>query len=155
MLSRIAPKLVLLVVPLLLAASPREGAAPSGDLAKLQGVWSVKAGPKRDIPVTLAIKGTEVEVDFASPLGLKVHAEGKLKIDESTSPKTIDWVGFSIIDGQDFPDVLGIYELGEGTFKTVNGGSNDRRPSEFKKGDGALADVLVFTRLKNDLAQGK
>ena len=85
-------------------------------------------------------------MDLASPLGIKVHAEGKLKINESASPKTIDWVGFSIVDGQDFPDVLGIYELGEATFKMVTGGSNDRRPSEFKKGDGALADVLVFTR---------
>lgn len=156
MSSRITPKLVLLIVPALLAASPREGSPPSsppGDLGKLQGVWTVKAGPKGDIPVTLAIKGSEVAVDFASPLGIKVHAEGKLKINESTIPKTIDWVGFSIIDGQDFPDVLGIYELVADTFKTVSGGSNDRRPSEFKKGDGALADVLVFTRAKSDLAR--
>jgi uncharacterized protein (TIGR03067 family) len=151
MSSRMVPKLVLLIVPALLAASPGEGSptpGPSGDLAKLQGAWTVKAGPKRDIPVTLAIKGTEVSVDLASPLGIKVHAEGKLKINESANPKTIDWVGFSIVDGQDFPDVLGIYELSEATFKMVTGGSNDRRPSEFKKGDGALADVLVFTRAK-------
>jgi len=141
-----AAKLLILIVPALMAG------APEGDLARLQGEWTVKAGPKRDIPVTLSIKGDEACVDFASPLGIKVHAEGRVKINDSTSPKTVDWVGFSFVDGQEFPDVLGIYTLGDETFTMVNGGPNDRRPSTFQKGDGALADVLVFTRAKREIA---
>lgn len=141
---RIASTLVILIAPVLMAAGPADRL--SGDLAKIQGDWTVNAGPKRDIPVTLSIKGNEVTVDFASPLGIKIHAEGKVKIDDAASPKTVDWVGFSFVDGQEFPEVLGIYELGDQTLKMVNGGPNDRRPTVFKKGDGALADVLVFTR---------
>ncbi|MDB5350811.1 MAG: hypothetical protein JWN86_2058 [Planctomycetota bacterium] len=151
MKSRVLPRLLLAIVPALLAASPREEVL-SGDLAKLQGSWTTKAGPKRDIPVTMAIKGHQVIVDVASPLGLAIHAEGRLKIDESTSPKTIDWVEFSIVDGHEMPEVLGLYELKGDTFKTVNGGPNNGRPSEFKKGDGALADILVFSRAKTEVA---
>lgn len=143
MISRM--KKMMLIVPMLLAAAP-PGERPSGDLAKLQGDWTVKAGPKHDIPVTLTIKGTDVVVDVASPLGLTIHAEGRIRISEASYPKTIDWVGFSIVDGQDFPEVLGLYELTEAGLKIVNGGPNNGRPSEFKKGDGALADVLTFVR---------
>jgi uncharacterized protein (TIGR03067 family) len=133
MKTHFVPKLALLMLPVLLAAD-----APStGDLAQLQGDWTVNAGPKKDIPVTLSVHGDQASVDFASPLGLKI---------QTTNPKTIDWVGFSIVDGQDFPDILGIYELNPDSFRMVNGGMNDRRPKEFKKGDGVLADVLVFTR---------
>lgn len=108
----------------------------------------MNAGPKHDISVLLSVKGTGVTVDIASPLGIKVHAEGKVKIDESTNPKTIDWVGFSIVEGQDFPDILGIYELKDNAFRLVTGGPNNPRPKEFKKGDGALADILLFSRSK-------
>lgn len=135
---------VAMIVPFMMAAGP--GERPSGDLARLQGGWTVKAGPKRDIPVTLVIKGQDVVVDVESPLGLSIHAEGKIRIQESATPKTIDWVGFSIVDGQDFPEVLGLYELSDTTFTIVNGGPNNGRPHVFKKGDGALADVLTFTR---------
>ena len=151
MKTHYAPKFALLILPILLAAD----APPSGDLAQLQGDWTVKAGPKKDIPVTLSVHGSDVSVDFASPLGIKIHAEGKLKINQSTSPKTIDWLGFSILDGQDFPDILGIYELSHDTFRMVNGGMNDKRPQEFKKGDGVLADILVFTRPGTSLAKSK
>ena len=133
-------------LPVVVAAAPDE--ALTGDLAKLQGDWTVKAGPRRDIPVTLTIRGRTVAVDVASPLGLTIHAEGKIKINESTRPKTVDWVEFSIVDGQDMPEILGLYELTGDAFKLVNGGPNNGRPTEFKKGDGALADVLVFRRLE-------
>ncbi len=153
MKTHIASKFAILFLPALLAAAPAPGdIPPNGDLTRLQGAWTVKAGPKHDIPVKLSVRGNEVSVDFASPLGIKIHAEGKLKIDETTNPKTIDWVEFSIVDGQDFPDILGIYELKNDTFRMVNGGPNDKRPKEFKKGDGALADVLSFSRAKTDVA---
>ncbi len=140
------PFTLMLVLPAAPAASAPADEALGGDLARLQGDWTVKAGPKRDIPVTMTIRGRSVSVDVASPLGLTIHAEGTIKIDETASPKTVDWVGFSIVDGQDMPEVLGLYELKDGAFKIVNGGPNNGRPAEFKKGDGALADVLVFSR---------
>ena len=151
MKTHFAPQFALLILPALLAAD----APPTGDLAQLQGDWTVKAGPKKDVPVTLSVHGNEVSVDFASPLGIKIHAEGKLKINETTTPKTIDWVGFSIVDGQDFPDILGIYELKDNTLRMVNGGMNDKRPKEFKKGDGALADLLIFNRAGASVANSK
>src|SRR5882672_1984043 len=93
-------ELLVFALPLLLAAGPADP-APTGDLAKLQGRWTTSAGPKRDIPVTIEIEGSTVKVDVTSPLGVKVHAEGKLKINESAKPKAIDWIGFTSADGQD------------------------------------------------------
>jgi uncharacterized protein (TIGR03067 family) len=141
-------------LPALLAAGPAD-VCPTGDLAKLQGRWTAKAGPKKDIPVTITVNGGDVVVDLKSPLGLAIHAEGRVKIDESTSPKTIDWVGFTLRDGQDMPEVLGLYVLDGDSFKMVNGGPNNARPSAFKKGDGVLADVLTFSRAKaTEVAKG-
>ncbi len=149
---RMFPKLLIAFLPALLAASPSDEVI-SGDLAKLQGSWTTKAGPKRDVPVTMAIKGRQVIVDVASPLGLAIHAEGRLKIDDTAKPKTIDWLEFSIVDGHEMPEVLGLYELKGDTFKMVNGGPNNGRPSEFKKGDGALADIIIFNRTKVEVAE--
>ncbi len=148
MTMRVSVRLLMIAtLPALLAAGPPD-ACPTGDLAKLQGRWTAKAGPKKDIPVTITVSGGDVVVDLKSPLGVAIHAEGRVKIDESTRPKSIDWVGFTLRDGQDMPEVLGLYELDGDSFKMVNGGPNNARPSAFKKGDGVLADVLVFTRAK-------
>src|SRR5260370_39266220 len=107
MTTRIARKFLIAIVPVLVAASPPDEAI-TGDLAKLQGSWTTKAGPKRDIPVTMAIKGRQVIVDIASPLGLAFHAEGRLKIDDTVSPKTIDWLEFLVVARHDMAEVLGL-----------------------------------------------
>lgn len=136
------------LISLVFSAS-RADEAPSGDAAKLQGKWTTTAGPKRDIPVTIEVRGRAVTVDVSTPLGLKVHAEGTLKIDEKAKPKTIDWSGFTSTDGQDLPEVLGIYEIDGDKLKMATGGPNNPRPKEFKAGDGVLADVVTFTRPKS------
>ncbi|MBX6315430.1 MAG: TIGR03067 domain-containing protein [Isosphaeraceae bacterium] len=131
-----------------LGAGPA-GKVPEGDLARLQGQWTASAGPKKDIPVVLTIEGASVTVQVTTPQGLKVRAAGEIRLDETTRPRALDWVHFTALDGQDMPEILGIYELDGDTLRVCNGGPNNNRPTEFKPGDGALADVLVFKRLKS------
>ena len=135
----------LFALPFLLAAGPAE---PTGDLAKLQGRWVASAGRKHEIPVTLEIRGSNVTLDLATPLGIKIHAEGQVKIDESARPKTLDWVGFTSAEGQDLPEILSIYVLDGDALKLANSGPNNPRPKEFVPGEGVLSGVVEFTRHK-------
>src|SRR4051794_4082075 len=114
------------------AADLRAADAPlEGDLARLQGRWTAKAGPQRNIQVTLDIEGQHAKVGIATPQGLKIRVQGEFRINEDVIPRTIDWVKFTGLDEQDLPDIPAIYELNGETFKVCNGGPNSRRPTEF------------------------
>lgn len=126
---------------------PREG-----DLARLQGRWTAKAGPQRNIKVTLDIEGQQAKVGIATPKGLKFQVQGELRINENVTPRTLDWVNFTGLDEQDLPDIPAIYELNGETFKVCNGGPNCGRPTEFKPGDSILADIVVFERPKSEVS---
>src|SRR4051812_19573805 len=95
------------LIALATAATP----AVDGDLARFQGTWTTSAGPRGEIPVAMTIEGRCVKVRVITPKGLKIRVQGELRIDETARPKAIDWVKFTGMDGQDFPEVLAIYEL--------------------------------------------
>lgn len=130
------------------APSPAADAPPAaGALAQLQGTWTAKAGPDRDVPVTLEIRDDRVTVRLTiSAVGLEIRAEGTLKLDESVTPHRLDWVGFTAPNGESFPELLAIFELDGDTLRVCNGGPNATRPTDFEPGDGPLADVVVFHR---------
>ena len=128
---------------------PRADAAErtvAGDLARLQGRWVTKAGPRRTMVVCLNIEGNKATLDIRTPQGLKFNATGELRINESVSPATLDWVGFTGLDSQDLPDIPAIYEIKGESFKVCNGGPNSSRPLEFGPGESILADIHVFER---------
>ena len=120
--------------------------ARAGDLDKLQGRWECRGGPKRDVSVSLEFKGETATLTLGTAAGLKIKAKGRLVLDESTSPKTLDWVGFKGLDGQEVPEILGIYDLDGESLKLCNGGFSGGRPAEFKPGEGPLAEVVVMGR---------
>jgi hypothetical protein len=53
------------------------------------------------------------------------------------------------LDDQEFPEILAIYELSGDELRICNGGPNNDRPTEFKAGDGCLADCLTFKKKKD------
>lgn len=120
----------------------------AGDLARLQGRWVTRAGPRHKIVVCLNIEGNKATVDVTTPQGVKFNANGELRIDESVSPHTLDWVGFTGLDSQELPDIPAIYRIEGESFQVCNGGPNSPRPLEFKPGENILADVHVFERDK-------
>ena len=81
-----------------------------------------------------------------SALGLKVLAEGEVKVDDKVSPKRVDWVNLTTPDGHEFPQLLGIYELDGNRLKIRSGGLNDDRPKVFEPGDGYWGEIAVFER---------
>jgi uncharacterized protein (TIGR03067 family) len=140
---------VLLLVALEPLALAGAAEAPvAGDLARLQGRWVTRAGPRGKILVVLDVEGRKARVEITTPQGLKFNATGELRLNESVAPRALDWVGFTGLDSQDLPDIPAIYEIDGETFKVCNGGPNNARPSEFKPGGNVLADLHIFRRDK-------
>lgn len=136
---------ILLVVGIL-SAAPAASEALAGDLGRLQGRWTASAGPKGAFPVSLEFRGREVHVEIRPPVGPPIRARGEVQLDDATTPKTLDWVRFTAIDGQALPEILAIYELDGDTFRLCNGGPHNPRPEAFEPGDGVLAEVVTFRR---------
>jgi uncharacterized protein (TIGR03067 family) len=134
-------KWILIVLP---AAEARP--IESSDTAKLQGRWETRAGARKKIVVMLEIKGRAVDATITTPLGHKVRATGELRLDESASPKTLDWISLKTADGSEVPDLQAIYRLDGDRFTLRSGGFNDPRPTDFEPGDGVWADVFIFER---------
>jgi uncharacterized protein (TIGR03067 family) len=120
--------------------------AGKNDLALLQGRWTARAGARREVKVSLDIKGRKATATIKTPHGAKLLLTGEVKLDETTSPRRLDWINFTGADQQEFPPLLGIYSLKGDRFTVCNGGLKGARPREFKPGDGILAEVVVFER---------
>ena len=116
------------------------------DLGRLQGRWTARAGARREVKVFLTIQGRRVDATIKTPQGVSFEVQGEVRLDETTSPRSLYWVNFSGADQQEFPQIPAIYKLDRDTFTLCNGGMNGTRPKEFKPGDGALADIVVFER---------
>ncbi|MGZ3488223.1 MAG: hypothetical protein ACXVBY_15325, partial [Isosphaeraceae bacterium] len=82
-----------------------------------------------------------------TPKGLDFQVQGELKLDETTSPRSLDWKKLVGPDQQPLPEIAAVYKINGDTFTVCNGGFLGARPKEFKPGEGALADVVVFHRL--------
>ncbi len=133
---------------LVLLAAASLGAAPEGsDLSKLQGCWETSVGRRREISVTIEIKGNDVAATVTPKVGPKLRVSGELQVDEAASPRSLDWVKFSTLDGQEIPRLLSIYRLEGDRLVVRSGGFNDSRPKVFEKGgEGVWSEVVVFTR---------
>ena len=121
---------------------------PKGDLAKLQGSWTAKAGPNKDTPVTLTFKGSNFEVKIARPGG-EATLKGELKVDDKAEPKTYDFVNFKGPQGEEIPDNLGIYKLEGDNWTTCSGGPGNERPTKFEAGEGGPPTLATWTRVKD------
>ncbi len=124
-----------------------EATADKSDLSRLQGRWTARAGARREFRVTLDIEGQRVDAAFTSPQGVRLQVRGELRVDEKSSPRSLDWIKFIGADQQEFPPIPAIYKIDRDTFTVCNGGLNGSRPKEFKAGDGVFADVVVFERV--------
>lgn len=106
----------------------------------------VASGPGKQIQVVLTVRGRQVDAAISGPQGVRLQAQGEVKVDETTSPRRVDWVNFTTADQQDLPPLAGIYKLDATTFTVCTGGMNGPRPQEFKPGEGVLSEVVVFRR---------
>ena len=138
---------ILLVLLGLNVHAADEAVSRDGDLNRLQGRWTAEAGTRHEIHVMIDIKGRGVCAAIKTPQGLDFQVQGELKLDETTSPRSLDWKKLVGPDQQPLPEIAAVYKIDGDTFTVCNGGFLGARPKEFKPGEGALADVVVFHRL--------
>ena len=138
---------ILLVLLGLHGQAVDEAVSRDGDLNRLQGRWTAKAGTRHEIHVVIEIKGRGVCAAIKTPQGPDFQVQGELKLDETTSPRSLDWKKLIGPDQQPLPEIAAVYKIDGDTFTVCNGGFLGARPKEFKPGEGALADVVVFHRL--------
>jgi len=129
------------------AVAGTEATADKSDMSRLQGRWMARAGARREIRVTLDIRGQRVDAAFTTQQGVRLRVRGELRLDEKSSPRSLDWIKFTGADQQEFPPIPAIYRIDRDTFTVCNGGLDGSRPKEFKPGDGVFADVVVFERV--------
>ena len=122
---------------------------PKGDLAKLQGTWTAKVGPEKNIPIAITIKGNAVALKITAPDGQEFTSNGEVKLDETARPhKKIDWVKFTGGTGDPVPDNLGLYEFVDAnTLRVCSGGPGNERPTEFKAGEDGPPNLLTLNRM--------
>jgi uncharacterized protein (TIGR03067 family) len=116
------------------------------DLDLLQGTWKAKAGPNHDFLIVMEIKGHGVHSVITTPEGKAFTLNGELKLDDSTTPKRIDWIKFRRPDGTEAEPNLAIYKLEGDALTICQGGPGRPTPTEFKAGDDGPPAVLEFTR---------
>ena len=144
-LGRTSMNAKLLLIPLLLVMVSGS-AAVEGDLARIQGRWGTTVGPRKDADVLLEIKGNAVSATIQTAKGMRILADGEIRIDERMRPKALDWVKFTTVDGHEVPLILAIYRIEGDRLIIRSGGFNDRRPTAFEGGEGIWSEVLVFER---------
>ena len=121
--------------------------SPKGDLGKLQGKWTAKVGPEKNIPLVMTVKGNAVTLAFTGRDGAERELKGEIKLDDAAKPhKTLDWVKFTRLNGEEAPANLAIYELDGKTLKVCSGGPGNERPTEFKAGEGGPPNLIVLTK---------
>jgi uncharacterized protein (TIGR03067 family) len=129
--------------------------ALKGDLAKIQGKWSAKVGPNKDIPITVAFKDQTATI-LITIEGEERTIKGEFKLDETKSPKQWDWTKFESPTGEKVPENLAIYKV-EGDKLTIcsGGPGNAERPKEFKEGEGGPPNLVEFTKVKEEPKKDK
>jgi uncharacterized protein (TIGR03067 family) len=122
--------------------------AKADDLARLQGDWKTMIGPNKDRLVTFSFKDKAVAIKFTTAAGETLDIKGEITLNESASPRTIDFVKVKVgDDGMD--DSQGLYKVEGDTFTLCVAGPGEPRPAEFKAGEGDSPPHLwIFNRPK-------
>src|SRR5262245_22377723 len=143
---RLAATFALVLVPLALAMA--DDKAAKGDLARFQGNWTTEIGPEKNIKLKVAFADAKVTVSGTSPQGDDFELRGEIKLIENAKPhKTLDWVKFVDLQGNEIAENPAIYEIVDAdTIRVCSGGPGGNRPAEFNEGDGGRPSLIVLKR---------
>lgn len=132
-----------------MAQDTKKADAPTGDLAKLQGKWSAMVGPDKSIPIVIGFKDKAFTITVTFD-GEERTLTGDIKVDDTKTPKQIDYLNFTGPGGEALGDNLGIYKIEGDEMTSCSGGPGNDRPSEFKAGEGGPPNLTVFKRVKEE-----
>lgn len=117
--------------------------AKRADLELMQGKW---------LPVEIIANGKTLEAEVLNAIKVTIHEntykterpngvdEGTFKLDEGTTPKTMNLTSDS---GKDIP---AIYEISDDTFKACYALGNASKPTEFKSAEDSNHILVTYKR---------
>jgi uncharacterized protein (TIGR03067 family) len=117
-----------------------------GDLAKLQGKWEGMFGPQKALKALIEIKGKRIVISSTNAAGQERSIKGEIRINESKSPKEMDFLNRRNPQGREIPDGKGIYQVDDDTLKVCVSRPGEARPTEFKEAEGLI--LTEYTRVK-------
>jgi uncharacterized protein (TIGR03067 family) len=122
----------------------------TGDLAALQGQWTARLGPNRDVPLTWTIRGRKVTVQTWSN-GQDVTTTFDIRLDEKARPRHMDQTNIRVDFGRDVgkadaPSCLAIYQVKGDKLTVCIGLPSTDRPSWFASGD--ESDLVELRRAR-------
>ncbi len=134
------------LVAILALAPADDKPAAKGDVSKLQGAWTGKAGRANDrMDVRVEFQGDSVTMTFGRE-GQKRTGRGTFKLDDDAKPRAFDLIDFRMPeDAPPRPSPPFIYELDGDALRLCGAGDVDQpRPVEFKStGSGPTQTVLI------------
>src|SRR5262245_49301280 len=124
--------------------------AAKGDLAQLQGEWSMVLGSADGLPMPEETRKQMKRIckgdEATTMMGDQIYLKAKITLDPSKKPKTID---YQMIEGfTKGKTQLGIYEIEGDTFKACFGAPGDPRPTDFTTKAGDHRTLSVWKRVK-------
>jgi uncharacterized protein (TIGR03067 family) len=125
-------------------------APPRGDLAKLQGTWEARLGPKAEARWVLTIDGRRVVSRFLRDGREVARVRGTVKVDDAADPRRLDVVGIVDPAGQKGDDLLAIYRLDGDSLTLCHGTPGAGRPARFEERGGGpnLPTLNAFKRVR-------
>jgi uncharacterized protein (TIGR03067 family) len=137
-------------VVLVLIVSAVSAAGAGDDLKTMQGRWSATIAERNGKPAGDELKNLKlvlvVEGDtFRVLANDKVISAGKLKLDSSKSPRTMDATNTECLKGV---VQQAIYRIKGDTMTAVFAKPGTERPSEFKTKDGSEQSLIRYERMK-------
>ena len=118
--------------------------ALAGDLALLQGTWRNQSGHLNSERETLTIRDDVLVASSKLPRGGEVRYESRIRLDETASPKAIDFID-PRVGKKALQPAYGIYELDGDTLKIHKSGIGRGRSSVFETGS-EQGSVSIWTR---------
>jgi uncharacterized protein (TIGR03067 family) len=143
---------LVLVAGLLTAAADDKQEATKKDRELMQGHWTVVSLVRNGMDVPQA-QGIKVSIDadgnaahLPSEKEPMPDLKGKITIDPSKNPKTIDLV---VVEGSRKGQTMaGIYEIDGDTLRICRPGPGKDRPTEFSSKEGSGCDIITYKRDK-------
>lgn len=124
---------------------------PAGaDLAKMKGRWESSIAGAPGQKFTLEVDGDRATITFQGGKGAKSAIKGKFKVDESTTPKSLDLIDFISALNQPIATRKAIYELDGDVLRMSIGVPGGPRPTTFEAGAKGDPGIQVWKRIKAD-----
>jgi uncharacterized protein (TIGR03067 family) len=130
---------------------------PTGDLARLQGVWKGTTGKNGQFQTMMTLKGQSGVMENTTPQGDKIGLTYKFEIDGKANPKRIHMFDIVRFGGNrsGSEEVHGIYRFVDDDTVEICNRFDGEYPTEFKRDEQGNSTLFTLKRNREAAQTGK